>query len=70
MLTSREREILMWLYGGHFVPLLILLEGQQVSRILTNAKTNWKGLWRLRSPSKVRYGESKLDLWSYSSKTQ
>ena len=33
-------------------------------------KTNWKGLWRLSSPSKVRYGVSKLDLRSQSCKTQ
>ena len=33
-------------------------------------KTNWRGLWRLSSPSKVRYGVSKLDLRSHSCKTQ
>ena len=33
-------------------------------------KTNWRGLWRLSSPSKVRNGVSKLDSRSHSRKAQ
>lgn len=56
--------------------LLLIVRGQQegqVSRILAQYVAYWKnqleGLWRLGSPSKVRYGVSKLDLRSHSYKT-